>query len=1279
MNGLYIFSDDPSLTPIAWVVNTDYYGPFLAPGKYQPDGSLSALNGSTAALAGNWSLRAVDAQQNDLTGLVRTFEVVASGGRVNVALRKRAYASSLVATKASSSEFGPARVTDGDTTSTQTLFQSSCADPGDVTPWLSVDLGSSLAVDLVLIYNTASAGRGYTLMNAELRVGGTRIAQPEDTPLIEANPLVWRQEGRGADGHILRAPLQPAARGQWVTLQNFQTPAVVNADGCSWSLSIAELEVYTSRSSASIAAGAPAPPPPGLAAAPSPATLPPLLPPQPWTHRCRIVLTPTASSVDCAAAGDGQPSAEPPLQISVGTALRQRLGAEQQYPLRSETSDDDSGLTLSGSSHLLIENSLIEGLPLSTVNALLHIANTSFLTLGNVTIRDLEGQPAGLDSVRGRPISPPSLVFGAVRVFGCSGVTITASLCSNVSNAHGWACVWIQAAPNTSDTLQQPAPPPWVRVSNSTIANNAVVWGGPDVQLQSSWANMLTAFDDAAGDDRSSSYGLGALVVEAPDGAAVAISFERATLSNNTGGSGGALAVLSGLPYVTWTAVTAVSNAAAIAGGACFFRQGTAAWTLQDGSSLSGNKAPFGGAACSLAGPLANVLVTGGSRLVGNNATYDGGALYAYAGGVVNMTLDSRTMLSDNSAAGFGGAVCSYRGGVRSLVVKEGSAVVRNTAGLYGGALYSQSGGISGALLDGGSSVSDNSAQRGGALYSASGHIRGLSLANASEMARSRAAEHGGAACAWFGSIQQASVSGGSSLSANAAGADGGALHAQFGGITGLTVSAGGRVSLNTARGSGGAIFAGLGGIREVSFSGSTASSNKADWNGGVFHASGAAGLTNLSFTAGSTLTNNSAAYGGVMCADRGSISNLLISGSEFSQNSAVQDGGAVYVSSGSLVNIALTASRVVRNAARNGGAFAVQSGGVRGLTLLGSEVSDNSAQASGGAVYLSSSEAVDLTAGSSSKLARNAALNGGGGLLASDSTDLQLVLSGGSSITSNAAATFGGALWITADRGMVSLTLLNGSSLTNNTAKTYGGAASVTASSVSITARANGSISGNAATFGGGFLHSSRGNAQLVVSGGSRVAANKAPKGEGGAVLAEQGSVHVQLEGQGTAIAGNTAALDGGALAAPLGLVNITAVGGSVVSRNEASGSGGAISSQEISLRLYGNSTLSQNRAGRNGGALSAASIQLLLIEGNSSVTANTALLSGGAVYATQAVQQLSISSGSLSGNSALLEDGGAIWSPLVAAMQLGADSTFADNMAGRCGDCNQIDGPAR
>ncbi|KAG2484162.1 hypothetical protein HYH03_017043 [Edaphochlamys debaryana] len=282
VDGLYSFSDDPSLPPIA-EVRTIYYGPFLVPGSYRPEGSLSVWNVSTpASLAGTWSLSAVDTFGNDVTGTVRSFEVEVFGGRVNVALRKTAYASSR---DAGSTTSNPSRVTDGNATATQSLFQTSCADPSDVTPWLSVDLGSSLAVDLIVIYNTDSAGRGYTLMNAELRVGGIRIAQPEDTPLIEANPLVWRQEGRGADGQILRAPIQPAARGQWVTLQNFQTPAVVNADGCSWSLSIAELEVYTSRSSASIAAGAPVPPPPGLAAAPSPATLPPLLPPQPWTHR----------------------------------------------------------------------------------------------------------------------------------------------------------------------------------------------------------------------------------------------------------------------------------------------------------------------------------------------------------------------------------------------------------------------------------------------------------------------------------------------------------------------------------------------------------------------------------------------------------------------------------------------------------------------------------------------------------------------------------------------------------------------------------------------------------------------------------------------------------------------------------------------------------------------------------------------------------------------------------------------------------------------------------
>ncbi len=133
--------------------------------------------------------------------------------------------------------------------------------------------------------------------------------------------------------------------------------------------------------------------------------------------------------------------------------------------------------------------------------------------------------------------------YGAVRASGLSTMALEAFMCSGVRDANGWACLLLQFISGAEGTGTSLA------ISNSTISGNSVVprnaafWQAGDGDASFPLA------------DASIAYGA---VVLAPalDGTAASaflgprIRVVGASLSDNTGGFGAAIAAIAGLAPV---------------------------------------------------------------------------------------------------------------------------------------------------------------------------------------------------------------------------------------------------------------------------------------------------------------------------------------------------------------------------------------------------------------------------------------------------------------------------------------------------------------------------------------------------------------------------------------------------------------------------------------------------------------------------------------------------------------------------------------------------------
>lgn len=426
---------------------------------------------------------------------------------------------------------------------------------------------------------------------------------------------------------------------------------------------------------------------------------------------------------------------------------------------------------------------------------------------------------------------------------------------------------------------------------------------------------------------------------------------------------------------------------------------------------------------------------------------------------------------------------------------------------------------------------------------------------------------------------------------------------------------------------------------------GSVLANSTAAWDGGALYSLWGVGL--LQVDGGSRLDGNTAGDFGGAIAVHDSVGRFLVQGaSSLTRNNATrQDGGAVSVTHNMTEIIIAEGSEMSSNSALVwGGAIKVGQEDANGqpvpgtgylgslVVASGSQLRRNHGSVTGGVMMCNGGIGSILI--NASYVEQNwvgrgdGSTDGDGGAFFTYGSVGEVVLDLGASLSNNTANTWGGAVFAAANVGR--LVLDRSSSISYNkltNAESYGGAI-VAQSSVnpavtsSIELLRGSRMVGNTAPYLGGAVALAGSLGRLVIDGGSVLQANAACVG--GALYVVKGIERVAIT-NGSSVVGNTAYSTsscpnarGGAILSegPMGSVVIS--GGSNVTRNNASISGGVIHIDEGGLAsfLLTGGSMSYNRAGLGGGGalMVNGSVSNFTITGGSIVEGNEAQGEGGA-----------------------------------------------------------------
>lgn len=310
--------------------------------------------------------------------------------------------------------------------------------------------------------------------------------------------------------------------------------------------------------------------------------------------------------------------------------------------------------------------------------------------------------------------------------------------------------------------------------------------------------------------------------------------------------------------------------------------------------------------------------------------------------------------------------------------------------------------------------------------------------------------------------------------------------------------------------------------------------------------------------------------------------------------------GGGVYIAGGASVTFGANAS-VSRNAATNGGGIFISAAG--GAVFAGERIDGNSAALKGGGIYVAAGGAMECP-------------------LERANGELTLV-------TGNSAAT-GGGIFVASGAGIA----LAGSIVSGNVASVTGGGIQAAGSDGQFVTLRDVTVSGNAATAGGGIFLGHRAN--LTVSNAALIA-NIATSGAGGGVKGDGWNV---VEFANSYLLNNTAAAGGGG-GIELGMGASPITGGTLalidtrVEGNSAFMGGGVLVGPHTTASLVG-TVVGGNAARANGGGIRLLRGALSMtgggLEGNAAVTGGGLAIEGGTVAiegAAIAVNQATIGGG--------------------------------------------------
>ncbi|PNH04463.1 hypothetical protein TSOC_009381 [Tetrabaena socialis] len=963
----------------------------------------------------------------------------------------------------------------------------------------------------------------------------------------------------------------------------------------------------------------------------------------PASHTCRIILVAgerLTGGEDASAprwGGDAAPG--PPGATSDGGDGSNGSSG----PPQNVAAADDWGLDLVGVPRLQLVDSVVRGLPLSSVGPLLQCLGCGRLTVSNLTLQDLApplatgstGGGSGADggSDFGGGTEGP-VWYGAARFSSLTSATLDGVRCSNVTGSQGWACLLLQLRRCGAGT---------VALRRSWFVGNTVVApqlrppapldppAAPDPPATAPPDELLPSVPSAAPLMPPAGAPAPPVPLGPPGGAGVEGRLGEAGAvpgagapSGQAGGATAAAATATdadappaaavggsstdGLPWgllhclddddddgVASQGYGAVlvsytdSEAEAGSGAAAAAENGVGGDGVAAAATVSvydcvfrGNAGGCGGGLAVL--DLAGLLLITSSTLAANTATRDGGGAYLRDGrAAAGLVLMCNSRLVANSTQLNGGAVAVDSGNVTALVI-SGSTLRRNTAASCGGGLYAMAQvGVRNVTVEA-SNVSHNAAgNSGGGLYvmANGGGMDGLRMDSGSRLCNNSVAVNGGALfVSATGNVPSVSINGVELYGNTATYGSGGAVYVLASGMLAEAVVGGGAaLEANTAGGSGGAVFLS---------SGTTVGS--------------------VSVTGGSKLSGNHANYGGALSVrvrGLGGIGLVEVGGrSELWNNSAGGDAGS-------------------SSTFGDGGALLLMCGGNISSLLVsgGSSLRGNGAAGSGGAVY--------------------AATHGAIGVFE--------VTGGGTAVVANTAMLDGGGVYLQGDRGISGIKLSNGALAAHNRANNDGylyAHANAISGGMNAAVTANSSVSSNVAGLNGGGLHLTGTKISLAVTGSSSLCQNAATLESGGAVYADAND-YLELISitDDSKLDLNRAGMHGGAIYANSwdGVGALLVGGGSSLGRNVAGtgdgaaaasgGNGGALNVQTFGSilavnitggsRLYGN-----NCTGDGGGVMLQAlgNISMVTFDGGMMVYGNVAGGSGGAVFVDASVVHVAV-----------------------------------------------------
>ncbi|GIL61375.1 hypothetical protein Vafri_15845 [Volvox africanus] len=648
------------------------------------------------------------------------------------------------------------------------------------------------------------------------------------------------------------------------------------------------------------------------------------------------------------------------------------VGAECLF----ESSDDkDWGITFDDEiEHLELRDSVIQGAPLS-YQPLIRCPNCKYVTLVNVTVRDLQGKnlSKGIDDCGKRTV-------GALYFSGVQSAIVDQLTCVNVKGATDFACLWFGLTSTDVKNGSEAKDPKaaFFRISNSAFMNNSITMGG-------------CIENDGASED----FGFGSVVFYAKDVKAELESVEvfGTTMYGIEGGFGSALAFYALDDYQLRMDVLNISgnsnfthNKAARHGGAVFINVKTSLGRLHiTQSSIIDNNTASGdgnGGAFYIAPVIDSLEIEGASSVSGNSAALSGGAFYLEQG-IRDISILRGSSVSGNHAVQYGGAFCIQ--GDKSISIGANSQVDHNTVDVDSGGGSDVGVNLGTLVVQQNSSISNNNASSGGGVFVKRGVLGGILVLEGSRVDNNSATGKveglNGGGIMVTGDCPNVTVMNWSSISGNTASHE----EAQGGGIfiggrlRKLVVKKGSQMSRNSATRGGAAIGVGLlsglpignrsdmvSDLVEISEESCICNNSASLPTWGSYY--GAmyflkTRVTSFTITNGSCVCGNKVAdgdgYGGAVFAERGFVNFTVCHNSGLSDNMGGNGGAVRFPKQDGRTLLGLERfelcdnSHMDRNYARiAGGALFIQ-GPVGQIIVSNSSISHNRALNAGGALYL--------------------------------------------------------------------------------------------------------------------------------------------------------------------------------------------------------------------------------------------------------------------------------------------------------------------------------------